>query len=62
MRMKSVAEIVNDTSKGFLDNRIWPGGSLVRWWRADKHNNQCITATNELRSDDEILAKTDADL
>ena len=48
--------------KAFLDERIWPEGSLVRWWRADKPNKPPITATNELCSDDEILVTTDVAL
>ena len=76
LRIKPVVELVKATSsyssfhltcecqdpKAFLDERIWPEGSLVRWWRADKRNNPIITATTELRSDDEILATTDAAL
>ena len=74
LRMKPVVELVKATSsyssfhltcecqdpKAFLDERIWPEGSLVRWWRADKRNNPITTASNELRSDDEIIATTDA--
>ena len=76
LRIKPVVELVKATSsyssfhltcecqdpKAFLDERIWPEGSLVRWWRADKRNNPIITATTELRSDNEILAATDAAL
>ena len=76
LRMKPIVELVKATSsyssfhltcecqdpKAFLDERIWPEGSLVRWWRADKRNNPISTASNELRSDDEILATTDAAL
>ena len=76
LRIKPVVELVKATSsyssfhltcecqdpKAFLDERKWPEGSLVRWWRADKRNNPIITATTELRSDDEILANTDAAL
>ena len=74
LRMKPIVELVKATSsyssfhltcecqdpKAFLDERIWPEGSLVRWWRADKRNNPITTASNELRSDDEIIATTDA--
>ena len=76
LRIKPVVELVKATSsyssfhltcecqdpKAFLDERIWPEGSLVRWWRADKRNNPIITATTEPRSDNEILAATDAAL
>ena len=74
LRMKPIVELVKATSsyssfhltcecqdpKAFLDERIWPEGSLVRWWRADKRNNPITTASNELRSDDESIATTDA--
>ena len=76
LRIKPVVELVKATSsyssfhltcecqdpKAFLDERIWPEGSLVCWWRADKRNNPIITATTKLRSDNEILAATDAAL